>query len=226
MDRLKELKAYYRYEKGDKPVSKKFQIVYNVTVPLIFSAILGLILFFILGAVLSFLPPEYPLIITIVLISWIPILLIKNAFFDNSWKNSILVKKANGSYEFRFRKDSAIAATWRKMAIDYVDRNRDGKVTFEEVLGVEEGWYSLRTIKEIIPKEEKEELRLKFEKLDVDKDGFVNVEDALKAFNQESIICKVCSKEFEPDIGTKEFEFEICGKTEDCKNKLWKLGKT
>ena len=164
MDRLKELKAYYRYEKGDKPVSKIFQLVYNIVVPLIFSAIFGSILFFILliilETVLFFLPPEYPLIITIVLISLIPILLIKNAFFGDSWKNSILVKtKANvpfgtiGGYAFRFRKDSAIEAT----------------------------------------------------------------------FDHESLVCKVCSKEFEPDIGTKEFEFEICGETEDCKNELWKL---
>ena len=162
MDRLKELKAYYRYEKGDKPVSKKFQRVYNIVVPLIFSAIFGSILFFILliilEAVLFFLPPEYPLIITIVLISLIPILLIKNAFFDDSWKNSILVKKANGGYAFRFRKDSAIEATF--------------------------DW---------------------------------------NAFNQESLVCKVCSKEFEAEMGTKEFEFEICGETEDCKNELWKL---
>ena len=169
MDRLKELKAYYRYEKGDKPVSKKFQRVYNIVVPLIFSAIFGSILFFILliilETVLFFLPPEYPLIITIVLISLIPILLIKNAFFGDSWKNSILVKKANsgspfelGGYAFRFRKDSAIEATF--------------------------DW---------------------------------------NAFNQESLVCKVCSKEFEAEMGTKEFEFEICGETEDCKNELWKL---
>jgi hypothetical protein len=77
MDRLKELKSNYEYERGDKPVSETFQRVYNVTVPLIIFGIIGLILFFILGAVLSFLPPEYPLIITFVLISWIPILLIK-----------------------------------------------------------------------------------------------------------------------------------------------------
>jgi Ca2+-binding EF-hand superfamily protein len=218
MDRLKELKTNYNYERGDKPVSETFQRVYNVVVPLILFSIIGLILFFILEAALFFLPSEYPLIITIVLISWIPILLIKNAFFDDSWKNSILVKKADGGYEFRFRKDSTIAATWRKMAIDYVDRDGDGKLTFEEVLRA-----IALTANINIPKEEKEELRLKFEKLDVDKDGFVNVEDALKAFNQESIICKVYSKEFEPDIGTKEFEFEICGETEDCKNKLWKL---
>ena len=164
MDRLKELKAYYRYEKGDKPVSKKFQLVYNIVVPLIFSAIFGSILFFILliilETVLFFLPPEYPLIITIVLISLIPILLIKNAFFGDSWKNSILVKtKANvpfgtiGGYAFRFRKDSAIEAT----------------------------------------------------------------------FNQESLVCKVCSKKFEAEMGTEEYDFEICGETEDCKNKLWKL---
>ena len=162
MDRLKELKAYYRYKKGDKPVSKKFQRVYNIVVPLIFSAIFGSILFFILliilETVLFFLPPEYPLIITIVLISLIPILLIKNAFFGDSWKNSILVKKANGGYAFRFRKDSAIEATF--------------------------DW---------------------------------------DAFNQESLVCKVCSKKFEAEMGTKEFEFEICGETEDCKNKLWKL---
>ena len=167
--RLKELKAYYRYKKSDKPVSKNFQRVYNIVVPLIFSAIFGSILFFILliilETVLFFLPPEYPLIITIVLISLIPILLIKNAFFDDSWKNSILVKKANsgspfelGGYAFRFRKDSAIEATF--------------------------DW---------------------------------------NAFNQESLVCKVCSKEFEAEMGTKEFEFEICGETEDCKNELWKL---
>ena len=164
MDRLKELKAYYRYEKGDKPVSKKFQLVYNIAVPLIFSAIFGSILFFILliilETVLFFLPPGYPLIITIILISLIPILLIKNAFFGDSWKNSILVKtKANvpfgtiGGYAFRFRKDSAIEAT----------------------------------------------------------------------FNQESLVCKVCSKKFEAEMGTEEYDFEICGETEDCKNKLWKL---
>ena len=162
MDRLKELKAYYRYEKGDKPVSKKFQRVYNIVVPLIFSAIFGSILFFILliilETVLFFLPPEYPLIITIVLISLIPILLIKNAFFGDSWKNSILVKKANGGYAFRFRKDSAIEATF--------------------------DW---------------------------------------NAFNQESLVCKVCSKKFEAEMGTKEYDFEICGETEDCKNELWKL---
>jgi hypothetical protein len=114
MDRLKELKTNYNYERGDKPVSETFQRVYNVVVPLILFSIIGLILFFILEAALFFLPSEYPLIITIVLISWIPILLIKNAFFDDSWKNSILVKKADGGYEFRFRKDSTIAATWRK----------------------------------------------------------------------------------------------------------------
>ena len=162
MDRLKELKAYYRYEKGDKPVSKKFQRVYNIVVPLIFSAIFGSILFFILRIILEtvlfFLPPEYPLIITIVLISLIPILLIKNAFFGDSWKNSILVKKANGGYAFRFRKDSAIEATF--------------------------DW---------------------------------------DAFNQESLVCKVCSKKFEAEMGTKEYDFEICGETEDCKNELWKL---
>ena len=163
MDRLKELKANYKYEKGDKPVSKNFQRVYNIVVPLIFSAIFGSILFFILliilETVLFFLPPEYPLIITIVLISLIPILLIRNAFFGDSWKNSILVKtKANvpfgtiGGYAFRFRKDSAI-----------------------------------------------------------------------ETFNQESLVCKVCSKKFEAEMGTKEYDFEICGETEDCKNELWKL---
>ena len=219
MDRLKELKAYYRYEKGDKPVSKKFQRVYNIVVPLIFSAIFGSILFFILliilEAVLFFLPPEYPLVITIVLISLIPILLIKNAFFDDSWKNSILVKKANGGYEFRFRKDSAIETTWRKIAMKWVDSDGDGKVTFKEVL---------RATGEVnIPKEEKEELRLKFERMDVDKDGFVNAEDILNAFNQEQLVCKVCSKKFEAEMGTKEYDFEICGETEDCKNELWKL---
>ena len=162
-----------------------------------------------------FLPPEYPLVITIVLISLIPILLIKNAFFDDSWKNSILVKKANGGYEFRFRKDSAIETTWRKIAMKWVDSDGDGKVTFKEVL---------RATGEVnIPKEEKEELRLKFERMDVDKDGFVNAEDILNAFNQEQLVCKVCSKKFAAEMGTKEYDFEICGETEDCKNELWKL---
>ena len=224
MDRLKELKADYIYERGDKPVSKNFQRIYNIIVPLIFSAILGLILFFILGAVLFFLPPEYPLIITIVLASLPPIFMFKNQHYDDTWKNAILVTKAEGGYEFRFRKDSSMAAAWRKMAMDYVDRNGDGKVTFEEILRVEEGRFSLRTINDIIPKEEKEKLRLRFERLDVDKDGFVNPEDAVKAFEQEATICKVCNKEFEPEMGTKEFDFEICGETEDCKNELWKLG--
>ena len=128
-------------------------------------------------------------------------------------------KNAKGNYEFRFRKKSAMEATKRKMVLDYLDKDGDGKLTFEEILGAEGGENN-------IPKEEKEKLRLKFERLDVDKDGFVNAKDALRAFDQDTIICKVCSKEFEPEMGTKEFEFEICGETEDCKNKLWKLGKT
>jgi len=215
MNRLEELKAHYKYKKGDKPVSKLFQRIYNIIVPLIFCAILGLILYFILGAVLFFLPPKYPLAATIFLTSIIAILMVGNANFNESWKNSILVKNAKGNYEFRFRKKSAIEAKRKKMMIDFVDRDGDGKVTFEEILMGEE-----------IPKEEEEKLRLKFERLDVDKDGFVNAEDALRAFEQDSIICKVCNKEFDPEMGTKEFDYEICGETEDCKNKLWKLGKT
>ena len=224
MDRLEELKANYIYERGDRPVSKKFQRIYNIVVPLIISAIFGVIIFFIVNALLFFLPPEYPLIITIVLASLLPIFMFKNQLYDDTWKNAILVKKANGGYEFRFRKDSPMAAVWRKMAMNYVDRNGDGKVTFEEIMRVEEGRFSLRTINEIIPKEEKEKLRLRFERLDVDKNGFVNAEDAVRAFEQEATICKVCNKEFEPEMGTKEFDFEICGETEDCKNELWKLG--
>jgi len=215
MNRLEELKAHYKYKKGDKPVSKLFQRIYNIIVPLIFCAILGLILYFILGAVLFFLPPKYPVAATIFLTSIIAILMVGNANFNESWKNSILVKNAKGNYEFRFRKKSAIEAKRKKMMIDFVDKDGDGKVTFEEILMGEE-----------IPKEEEEKLRLKFERLDVDKDGFVNAEDALRAFEQDSIICKVCNKEFDPEMGTKEFDYEICGKTEDCKNKLWKLGKT
>ena len=215
MNRLEELKAHYKYKKGDKPVSKWFQKIYNIIVPLIFCAILGLILYFILGAILFFLPPKYPVAATIFLTSIIAILMVGNANFNESWKNSILVKNAKGNYEFRFRKKSAIEAQRKKMMIDFVDRDGDGKVTFEEILMGEE-----------IPKEEEEKLRLKFERLDVDKDGFVNAEDALRAFEQDSIICKVCNKEFDPEMGTKEFDYEICGETEDCKNKLWKLGKT
>ncbi len=215
MNRLEELKAHYKYKKGDKPVSKLFQRIYNIIVPLIFCAILGLILYFILGAVLFFLPPKYPVAATIFLTSIIAILMVGNANFNESWKNSILVKNAKGNYEFRFRKKSAIEAKRKKMMIDFVDRDGDGKVTFEEIMMGEE-----------IPKEEEEKLRLKFERLDVDKDGFVNAEDALRAFEQDSIICKVCNKEFDPEMGTKEFDYEICGETEDCKNKLWKLEKT
>jgi hypothetical protein len=215
MNRLEELKAHYKYKKGDKPVSKWFQKIYNIIVPLIFCAILGLILYFILGAILFFLPPKYPVAATIFLTSIIAILMVGNANFNESWKNSILVKNAKGNYEFRFRKKSAIEAKRKKMMIDFIDRDGDGKVTFEEILMGEE-----------IPKEEEEKLRLKFERLDVDKDGFVNAEDALRAFEQDSIICKVCNKEFDPEMGTKEFDYEICGETEDCKNKLWKLGKT
>jgi len=216
LDRLKELKANYNYKWGDKPVSENFQRIYGIVAPLIFSAIVGIIIFFIVNAVLFFLPPKYPLIITIVLASLLPISIFRTQLYDDSWKDAILVKPINGGYDFRFRKDSAMMATWTKMAIDYVDKDGDGKVTFQEILRA--------TGENNIPNEEKEKLRLRFERLDVDKDGFVTAEDALRALNEESITCKVCSKEFEPEMGTKEFEFEICGETEDCKNKLWKLG--
>ena len=216
MDRLKELKANYNYKWGDKPVSENFQRIYGIVAPLIFSAIVGIIIFFVVNAVLFFLPPKYPLIITIVLASLLPISIFRTQLYDDSWKDAILVKPINGGYDFRFRKDSAMMATWTKMAIDYVDKDGDGKVTFQEILRA--------TGENNIPNEEKEKLRLRFERLDVDKDGFVTAEDALRALNEESITCKVCSKEFEPEMGTKEFEFEICGETEDCKNKLWKLG--
>jgi len=216
LDRLKELKANYNYKWGDKPVSENFQRIYGIVAPLIFSAIVGIIIFFVVNAVLFFLPPKYPLIITIVLASLLPISIFRTQLYDDSWKDAILVKPINGGYDFRFRKDSAMMATWTKMAIDYVDKDGDGKVTFQEILRA--------TGENNIPNEEKEKLRLRFERLDVDKDGFVTAEDALRALNEESITCKVCSKEFEPEMGTKEFEFEICGETEDCKNKLWKLG--
>jgi len=216
LDRLKELKANYNYKWGDKPVSENFQRIYGIVAPLIFSAIVGIIIFFVVNAVLFFLPPKYPLIITIVLASLLPISIFRTQLYDDSWKDAILVKPINGGYDFRFRKDSAIMATWTKMAMDYVDKDGDGKVTFQEILRA--------TGENNIPNEEKEKLRLRFERLDVDKDGFVTAEDALRALNEESITCKVCSKEFEPEMGTKEFEFEICGETEDCKNKLWKLG--
>ena len=216
MGRLKELKANYNYKWGDKPVSENFQRIYSIVVPLLFSAVFGIIIFFIVNAVLFFLPPEYPLIITIVLASLLPISMFKKQLYDDSWKNAILVKQKNGGYDFRFRKDSSMVATWTKIAMDYVDKDGDGKVTFQEVL---------RATGEInIPNEEKEKLRLRFERLDVDKDGFVKAKDALRALNEESITCKVCSKEFDPETGTKEFEFQICGETEDCKNELWKLG--
>ena len=198
-------------------VSKILQ--YNCSSDILCDSWLNTFLFFSDSRSLFFLPLEYPLIVTIVLTSIVAILLIRNAFFNESWKNSILVKNAKGNYEFRFRKKSAMEATKRKMVLDYLDKDGDGKLTFEEILGAEGGEIN-------IPKEEKEKLRLKFERLDVDKDGFVNAKDALRAFDQDTIICKVCSKEFEPEMGTKEFEFEICGETEDCKNKLWKLGKT
>ena len=55
------------------------------------------------------------------------------------------------------------------------------------------------------------------------KDSAIEATFDWNAFNQESLVCKVCSKEFEAEMGTKEFEFEICGETKDCKNKLWKL---
>jgi len=215
MSRLKELKTNYNYKWGDKPVSEKFQRIYSIVVPLLVSAIFGIIIFFIVNAVLFFLPPEYSLIITIVLASLLPISMFKNQLYDESWKNAILVKEINGGYDFRFRKDSAIVATWTKMAINYVDKDGDGKVTFQEILRA--------TGESSIPNEEKEKLRLKFERLDADKDGFVKAKDALRALNEESITCKVCSKEFDPETGTKEFEFQICGKTQDCKNELWKL---
>ena len=216
MSRLKELKANYNYKRGDKPVSKSFQRIYSIVVPLLVSAIFGIILFFIVHAVLFFLSPKYPLIITIVLASLLPISMFRNQLYDDSWKNAILVKQKNGGYDFRFRKDSAMVAIWTKMAMDYVDKDGDGKVTFQEILRA--------TGENHIPNEEKEKLRLKFERLDTDKDGFVKAEDALRALNEESITCKVCSKEFDPETGTKEFEFQICGETEDCKNELWKLG--
>ncbi len=215
MSRLKELKTNYNYKWGDKPVSEKFQRIYSIVVPLLVSAIFGIIIFFIVNAVLFFLPPEYSLIITIVLASLLPFSMFKKQLYDESWKNAILVKEINGGYDFRFRKDSAIVATWTKMAINYVDKDGDGKVTFQEILRA--------TGESSIPNEEKEKLRLKFERLDADKDGFVKAEDALRALNEESITCKVCSKEFDPETGTKEFEFQICGKTQDCKNELWKL---
>ena len=218
MNRLDELKAHYRYKKGDKPVSKWFQRIYNIIVPLIFCAILGIMIYLCLWAILFFLPPKYPLAATILLTSIIAILMVGNANFNESWKNAILVKNTKGNYEFRFRKKSSMEAKRKKMMKrmikDYVDRDGDGKITFEEIL---------RVMGEENTKEEEEKLRLKFERLDVDKEGFVEVEDAVRAFEQDSIICKVCNREFEPEMGTKEFDFEICGETEDCKNELWKL---
>ena len=53
MDRLTNFKQNYRTKAGDIPMSKSVQRIYNIVVPFIFLAILGIILYLFIGLAIN-----------------------------------------------------------------------------------------------------------------------------------------------------------------------------
>jgi hypothetical protein len=197
MDRLTNFKQNYRIESGDIPTSKNFQRIYNIIVPFIFLAILGIVLFIFIGLAINGLyysnwcdtdseevvydwekciglPVSPGIIIVAVLDSLLLLLMIVNMFRE-PWKSQILVKTKEG-YAFRFRKGTKMSnriESYKNKILTSTflkaDTNEDGFIDFTEFLRL--GGENHLTDEEI--KEYKED----FEKIDIDGDGKLTLDE-------------------------------------------------
>ena len=188
MDRLTNFKQNYSTRSGDILMSKNFQRAYGLIVPIIFLAVLGVVLYFFIGLPVNALyyfiwcdtdcshdSSSSGIIIVAILDSLLLLLMIIN-MFKEPWKSQILVKTKNGGYDFRFRKGTKmverIESYKNKMLTNLflkVDTNKDGFIDFTEFLRI--GGEDHLTDEEI--KEYEED----FEKADKDGDRKLSLEE-------------------------------------------------
>ncbi|RZD37397.1 MAG: hypothetical protein CXT75_04440 [Methanobacteriota archaeon] len=184
MDRLTNFKQNYSKRSGDIPMSKNFQRAYGIIVPIIFLAILGIILYIFIGLPVNGLYhsiwcdtdctdlPVSPGIIVVAFLDSLLLLLMLINMFREPWKSQILVKTKNGSYDFRFRKGTKMESYKNKILTNLflkADTNKDGSLDFTEFLRI--GGEDHLTDEEI--KEYEED----FEKADKDGDGKLSLEE-------------------------------------------------
>ena len=185
MDRLTNFKQNYRTKSGDIPTSKNVQRIYNIIVPFIFLAILGIVLYLFIGLAIDGLyystwcciglPVSPGIIIVAVLDSLLLLLMIINMFRE-PWKSQILVKTKEGNYDFRFRKGTKMSNRMEsyknKMLTSIflkVDKNEDGFIDFTEFLRIGG--------EEHLTDEEIKEYEEDFRKIDKDGDGKLTLDE-------------------------------------------------
>ena len=184
MDRLTNFKQNYSKRSGDILMSKNFQRVYHIIVPLIVLGFLGIVLYFLIGLPVNALYhfiwcdtdctdlPVSPGIIVVAFLDSLLLLLMLINTFKEPWKSQILVKTKNGGYDFRFRKGTKMESYKNKMLTNLflkADTNKDGTIDFTEFLRI--GGEDHLTDEEI--KEYEED----FEKADKDGDGKLSLEE-------------------------------------------------
>ena len=184
MDRLTNFKQNYSKRSGDILMSKNFQRVYHIIVPLIVLGFLGIVLYFLIGLPVNALYhfiwcdtdctdlPVSPGIIVVAFLDSLLLLLMLINMFREPWKSQILVKTKNGGYDFRFRKGTKMESYKNKMLTNLflkADTNKDGGLDFTEFLRI--GGEDHLTDEEI--KEYEED----FEKADKDGDGKLSLEE-------------------------------------------------
>jgi hypothetical protein len=170
-------------------MSKNFQRVYHIIVPLIVLGFLGIVLYLFIGLAIDGLYysiwcdtdsnwekciglPVSPGIIVVAFLDSLLLLLILKNMFREPWKSQILVKTKNGGYDFRFRKGTKMESYKNKMLTNLflkADTNKDGTIDFTEFLRI--GGEDHLTDEEI--KEYEED----FEKADKDGDGKLSLEE-------------------------------------------------
>ena len=184
MDRLTNFKQNYSKRSGDILMSKNFQRVYHIIVPLIVLGFLGIVLYFLIGLPVNALYhfiwcdtdctdlPVSPGIIVVAFLDSLLLLLMLINTFKEPWKSQILVKTKNGGYDFRFRKGTKMESYKNKILTNLflkADTNKDGGLDFTEFLRI--GGEDHLTDEEI--KEYEED----FEKADKDGDGKLSLEE-------------------------------------------------
>ena len=183
MDRLTNFKQNYSKRSGDILMSKNFQRVYHIIVPLIVLGFLGIVLYFLIGLPVNALYhfiwcdtdcTDLPGIIIVAILDSLLLLLMIINMFKEPWKSQILVKTKNGGYDFRFRKGTKMESYKNKMLTNLflkADTNKDGGLDFTEFLRI--GGEDPMNLTD----EEIKEYEEDFEKADKDGDGKLSLEE-------------------------------------------------
>ena len=189
MDRLTNFKQNYSIRSGDILMSKNFQRAYGLIVPIIFLAVLGVVLYFFIGLPVNALyyfiwcdtdctdlPASPGIIIVAILDSLVLLLMIINMMFKEPWKSQILVKTKEGNYDFRFRKGTKMVErmeSYKNKILTNMflkaDTNKDGFIDFTEFLRIDG--------EEHLTDEEIKEYEEGFKEIDKDGDGKLTLDE-------------------------------------------------